>query len=302
MELIWKKLHKKERNEVDLEYKILGNGKKMLVIETGIGSSFYDWYSIVEDLKEDFTVVLYHRCGYGNSQAPKTPRTTKNIAEELNCLLENIGIRDKFILMGHSFEGLCVQHYAKMYPYKLKGVVLLDSTSFNFEQLYMLHTPVMNSLIAIDKMIENNIDSSKKSKEELGQQNRGIISAYENRISDEDMKAVEEFFTSSMLHKTIAEEFQNWNVDSNEIRSITEFPNIPLIVIARDNKVAEKEWIKYNVPEKEAILYESQWRKLQIELSRLSEQGRLVIAENSEHEIYLERPDIVINNLKTLIF
>lgn len=289
-------------NEVDLEYKILGNGKKVLVIETGIGSSFYDWYSIVEDLKEDFTVVLYHRCGYGKSQAPKTPRTTKYIAEELYCLLENIGIRDKFILMGHSFGGLCVQHFAKMYPYKLKGIVLLDSTSFNFEQLYMLHTPVMNSLIAIDKMVESNIDSSKKSKEELKQQNRSIISAYENRISDEDMKAVEEFFTSSMLHKTIAEEFENWHINCNEIRSIPEFPNIPLIVIARDNKVAEKEWIKYNIPGKEAILYEDQWRKLQIELSRLSEQGSLIVAENSEHEVYLDRPDIVINSLKTLIF
>lgn len=288
-------------SEVDLEYKILGNGKTVLVIEMGIGSSFYDWYSIVEDLKENFTVILYHRCGYGKSQDPKTPRTTKNIAEELNCLLGSIGIKDRFILMGHSFGGLCVQHYAKMYPYKLKGIVLLDSTSFNFKQLYMLDIPVMNSLIAIDKMIESNIDSAKKSKEELRRQNRGIISAYENRINDEDMKSVEEFFTSSMLHKTIAEEFQNWHVDSNEIRSITEFPNIPLIVIARDNKAAEKEWVKYNIPEKEAILYESLWRKLQIELSRLSKQGKLIIAENSEHEIYLERADIVVSSLKTLI-
>ncbi|WP_346931090.1 alpha/beta fold hydrolase, partial [Clostridium sp.] len=85
-------------NELDLEYKIIGKDKTVLVIETGIGSSFYDWYSIVEDLKEDFTIVLYHRCGYGKSQDPKTPRTTKNIAEELNYLLDKIGIKDKFIV------------------------------------------------------------------------------------------------------------------------------------------------------------------------------------------------------------
>ncbi|GCD10495.1 alpha/beta hydrolase [Clostridium tagluense] len=287
--------------ELDLEYKIIGKDKTVLVIETGIGSSFYDWYSIVEDLKEDFTIVLYHRCGYGKSQAPKTPRTPKNIAEELNYLLDKIGIKDKFILMGHSFGGLCVQHYAKMYPYKLKGIMLIDSTSFNFKQLYMIDTPVMNSLIAIDKMVESNINSSKKSKEELNQHNRNIISAYENRISDLDMKSVEEFFTSSTLHKTIAEEFQNWDIDSNEIKSIPEFPNIPLIVIARDNKVAERGWVKYTIPEKEAILYENEWRKLQIELSKLSDEGILVIAENSDHEIYLDRPDIVIQYLKTLL-
>ncbi|WP_346931091.1 hypothetical protein, partial [Clostridium sp.] len=204
-------------------------------------------------------------------------------------------------LMGHSFGGLCVQNYAKMYPHKLKGIMLIDSTSFNFKQLYMLDIPVMNSLIAIDKMVESNINSSKKSKEELKLQNRDIISAYENRISDSDMKSVEEFFTSSRLHKTIAEEFQNWDIDSKEIKSIPEFPNIPLIVIARDNKVTEKGWLEYNIPEKEAILYENEWRKLQIELSKLSDKGRLVIAENSDHEVYLDQPDVIIHNLKTLI-
>ncbi len=288
-------------NELSLEYKIIGKEKGVLVIETGIGSSFYDWYSIVEYLKKDFTIILYHRCGYGKSQDPKTSRTTKNIAEELNYLLDKIGIKDKFILVGHSFGGLCVQHYAKMYPYKLKGIMLIDSTSFNFMQLYKLHIPVMKPLIAIDKMVESNINASRKSKEELNQQNRHIISAYENRISDVDMKSVEEFFTSSTLHKTIADEFRNWDISSNEIKSISEFPNIPLIVIARDSKVAEREWVKYSIPDKEATLYENQWRKLQIELSKLSDKGRLVIAENSDHEIYLDRPDVIINNLKTLI-
>ena len=183
----------------------------------------------------------------------------------------------------------------------MKGIMLIDSTSFNFKQLYMLDTPVMNSLIAIDKMVESNVNSSKKSKEELKLQNREIISAYENRISDSDMKLVEEFFASSRLHKTIAEEFQNWDIDSKEIKSIPEFPNIPLIVIARDNKVTERGWVKYNIPENEAILYENEWRKLQIELSKLSDEGRLIIAEDSDHEVYLDRPDVIIHNLKTLI-
>ncbi|MGH4122614.1 MAG: alpha/beta hydrolase [Clostridium sp.] len=287
--------------ELDLEYKIIGKGKTVIVIETGIGSSFYDWYSIVQELKEDFTIVLYHRSGYGKSQAPNTSRTTKNIAEELNYLMEKIAIKDKFILMGHSFGGLCVQQYAKMYPYKLKGIVLIDSTSFNFKQLYMLDTPVMNSLIEINKMVVDNINSSKKSKVELKEENKNIISGYRNRITDLEMKDVEEFFTNPTLHKTIAEEFENWDIDSKEIKGICNFPNIPLIVIARDNKVAERCWVSYDIPENEAILYEAEWRKLQVELSKLSCEGKLIIAENSDHEIYLDRPDIVIQYLKTLL-
>jgi pimeloyl-ACP methyl ester carboxylesterase len=288
-------------NELKLEYKIIGEGNTILVIETGIGGSFYDWYSIAQEIKEDFTVVLYHRAGYGKSKDSNVTRTTRNIASELDNLLERIGIKDKFILMGHSFGGLCVQQYAKMYPAKLKGIILIDSTSFNFKRLYMLNTPVMNSLISIDKMVEHNINSSKKSKDELMKQSEGMISVYKETIAESEMRDVEDFFASSTLYKTMAEEFNNWEVDSNDIKSISDFPKIPLIVIARDNKVAEKYWIKYDIPVNEALLYEAEWRKLQIELSGLTYGGKLIVAKNSDHEVYIDKPEIIIQCLKTLL-
>jgi len=284
--------------ELVLEYKIIGDGKNILIIETGIGGSFYDWYPIIEEIKEDFTVIIYHRAGYGKSEAPITPRTTRNIAEELNCLVEKIGLKDKFLLMGHSFGGLCVQQYAKMYPNKLKGIILIDSTSFNFKQLYMIDIPVMRSLIEIDKMVVNNMNSSKKSKEELRNKNEKMISAYRKCICDSEMNDVEEFFTNPILYKTMAEEFENWERDSKDIKSISDFPNIPLVVIARDNKIAEEYWIKYNIPQQEAVLYETEWRNLQIELSKFSDIGKLIIAESSDHEVYLDRPDVIIQCLR----
>jgi pimeloyl-ACP methyl ester carboxylesterase len=75
-----------EELDLDLEYKIIGEGKTILVIEAGIGGSFYSWYPFISEIKEDFTVILYHRAGYGKSQASNNPRTTRNIAEELNYL------------------------------------------------------------------------------------------------------------------------------------------------------------------------------------------------------------------------
>lgn len=287
-------------NELNLEYKVIGNGRNVLVIETGIGGSIYDWYSIAHEVKEDFTIVLYHRAGYGKSKESNAPRTTRNIASELHNLSERIGIKDKLILMGHSFGGLCVQQYAKMYPNKLNGIILIDSTSFNFKRLYMLNNPVMNSLISISKMIEHNFNSSKKSKDELKKQNERVISTYRNTIPENEMADVEDFFTNPALYKTMAEEFNNWENDSKDIKSIPCFPDIPLTVIARDNKVAENYWIKYDIPESEAILYEAEWRNLQIELSRLSAKGELIIAENSDHEVYLDKPEIIVQCLKTL--
>ena len=55
----------------------------------------------------DFTIIMYHRAGYGSSRISKNPRTTKNISYELNKFIESLGIKEKVTIMGHSFGG-CV--------------------------------------------------------------------------------------------------------------------------------------------------------------------------------------------------
>ncbi|WP_169792873.1 alpha/beta fold hydrolase [Lentibacillus amyloliquefaciens] len=84
-------------------------GETTLVIELGIGGSFYNWHTFVQQIKKDFTVVMYHRFGYGKSGFSDNPRTVEHIAKELDGLIEKLHINDKFVLIGHSFCGLCAQ-------------------------------------------------------------------------------------------------------------------------------------------------------------------------------------------------
>ena len=51
----------------NIEAHIKGDGKQTVVIQTGMTCSFYDWFPIIEKLSEHFTVVSYHRPGYGKS-------------------------------------------------------------------------------------------------------------------------------------------------------------------------------------------------------------------------------------------
>lgn len=284
-----------------LEYQIVGDGETTLIIETGIGGSFYYWYSFIQQIKEDFTVVMYHRAGYGNSPVSNDLRTTKNIAEELHGLINKIGITDKFVLMGHSFGGLCVQQYAKMYPHNIKGILLIDSTSFNFNQLYNLNLPVMNSLISVDKMVDNNINTSKNSKDELQLKFKKLIVEYEKVLPYGEARNFEKFITNPLLFKTIANEFENWKSSSENIKELGEFPNIPLIVIARDQEISVKSFTVHDIPLEEAVLYEDVWRDLQVELSQLSGNGDFVIAEGSDHDVHIDRPDIIIQCLKRFL-
>lgn len=287
-------------NNINFEYRIIGKGNTTLIIETGIGNSFYDWYPLIEEIKDYFKIIVYHRQGYGKSDFPIYERTTRNIASELNTLLRKIGVKEKYILMGHSFGGLCVQQYVKMYPNEIEAVVLLDSTSYNLEQLDNLDTPIINSTNSIDKMINLFIGLSQKSKEELINQNIDMISKYKNYVPNEELQDVIEFFGNPKLYKTVSDEFANWLHDGEDIKSIPVFPDVPLRVIARDKMFTVRNWIKYEIPEEEAIKYEDKWRDLQEELALLSNQGKLIIASDSDHLIYIDRPDIVIDCLKSL--
>ena len=288
-------------DNINYEYKIVGSGNTILVIDVGIGNSFYDLYPLIEKIKDYFTVIIYHRQGYGKSSLPKSSRTTRNIAYELNTMLKEIGIKEKYILMGHSFGGLCVQQYAKMYPNEIKAIVLLDSTSYNLAQLDNLDTPIINSHTSINKMADLFNELSLKSREDLISQNTDMVSKYEKYVGSEELQDVVEFFGNPNLYKTVADEFANWIHDGEDIKSMDTFPDVPLRVIARDKMASVRDWMKYDIPEEEAVRHENKWCELQEELVLLSNQGELIIASGSDHLIYIDRLDIVIECLKSLI-
>jgi pimeloyl-ACP methyl ester carboxylesterase len=277
--------------ENTLEYRVMGEGKQVLVLETGIGNSFYSWLPFVDVIKNDFTIVLYHRSGYGKSGTSPAPRTAANIARELNDLMEHLEI-NRFLLAGHSFGGLCAQAYARMYPEKLDGVLLIDATSHNFQRLYDLNLPVMYSMISLELLIEANEENAGKSRAELEE----WYKERDSELSDEE----EEFLTNPILYQTIAGEFTSWSTSSEEIKSGKPFPDIPLIVIARDEALSAKPYIEYGIPEEEAMLHEKVWRELQVELAQLSVNGELMIAEGSDHEVQKDQPEIVVECLQRL--
>ncbi|RIW32013.1 alpha/beta fold hydrolase [Bacillus salacetis] len=282
---------------MDLEFVVIGEGDTTLIIETGIGNSFYSWLDIAEELKSDFTIVLYHRAGYGKSKVSNEPRHVRAIAEELDLLVRQLDIQKPFVLAGHSFGGLCVQQYTRMFPEKVKGLVLIDSTSPDYYRIYDLDLPVMWSYISEEKMIQSNIQSSKKSSIELETEMEAAIHDAEKTLPKHAFNDYKTFITSPDLFHTIAREFQNWPRDSEIINASGDFPAIPLTVIARDQAVSAQPFIDHGIPQTEAHLHEKVWRELQEELAMLNKTAGLVIAEGSDHEIHKDRPDIIIEIL-----
>ncbi|MCM1991628.1 alpha/beta fold hydrolase [Oceanirhabdus seepicola] len=282
-----------------LEYKIIGDKGPLIVIENGLCCSMYDWHFVVEALKDRARILLYHRAGYGNSEHSNVERTTRNIAIELDNMLEDIRIDEKFIIVGHSFGGLCVQQYVKMYPHKIRGVLLLDSTSPDFEKLYCDKTPMMCEKGSIEATTKGMRESSKKSIEELRE--RFQIEEEQKGLPDDVKSMLEEFYIKPEFYNVTAMEMEKWYEDGKDIKSCGEFPNVPLRVIARDMKISIQFYVNLGMAEEEAVAYESIWRGLQEQYTLLSKDSKFIVAEGSDHMIQLEKPKYVTEAIEELL-
>lgn len=284
-----------------LEYKIWGEGQDIIVFENGLGGPFYDWHFVVEEIKKHARLIGYHRTGCGKSDIAKENRDTRQIAKELNSLLDELGINEKVILVGHSFGGLCVQHFARLYPERVKGVILLDSTSMNFKRLYSQDLPVMDRELAIEKLTNGWLETSKKSREEIEAMSSGELLKERKLFPSLVQEEIIEFEALPNIYYTMAMEMLNWDKSSEDIKSSGDFPNVPLTVIARDIEVSVASFVKYDIPEDEARIYENVWRELIIEQTMLSNDSEFIVAHGSDHCIQLEKPIIVIECIKEML-
>ncbi len=111
---------------------VRGSGSPTIVIEAGMGEPPIEsgsWNAVVEELSKSNRVVLYDRAGLGRSDpAPKLPRTSAEVAADLDALLAKAAIPGPYLLVGHSYGGLHLRMFASRFPDKVAGMVLVDAS------------------------------------------------------------------------------------------------------------------------------------------------------------------------------
>jgi pimeloyl-ACP methyl ester carboxylesterase len=98
----------------------------VVVFEAGIGASSLSWRYVQTEIEPLARVISYDRAGLGWSSASTTPRNAKQVVHELLTMLDNAGVRDPVILVGHSFGGMTSLAAACLHPERFAGLVLVD--------------------------------------------------------------------------------------------------------------------------------------------------------------------------------
>ncbi|WP_370529925.1 alpha/beta hydrolase [Bacillus paranthracis] len=269
-----------------------GSSKQTVVIQTGMTCSFYDWLPIIEKLSQHFTVVSYHRPGYGKSELRNHSRTTLQTTKELHMLLQKLDIHEPIILIGHSYGGLCAQHFAMLYENKLQSLILVDSTSMNLHRLDELHLPISDQTDSDDMWLQKYNTYSKMDVDLLSNELKPMLAGQSRQQI--------EFSTSPSLYKATASELSEWKNCALSLKELYKTLEIPLIVIGRDPQYSITQLTEGSMPKEEAIQLETMWQKLIHEQLQLSIHSQYILAEHAGHGIENDRPDIIIEAVQSV--
>jgi pimeloyl-ACP methyl ester carboxylesterase len=263
-----------------------GAGTPAVILESGFGGEAFQWYLVQPAVAKITRVCSYYRAGFGWSDPSPRPRTSSVIAQELDAVLQKVGIAGPYILVGHSFGGFDVQLYAANHPNQVTGVVLVDSAHPHQEERTGHSRPQIHSSLKTKLKIMSTWVGVPRIFGWCGTAPPAI-----ERIA----QAVEcryQFF------KTAAAEVSAFDESAQEVRRAkTSLANIPLIVISRDaSKLADR----YG---RSAVNPESQkaWQRMQDELATLSSRSDHIVAIGAGHYIQYDRPDVIIDTIQKML-
>lgn len=98
-----------------------------VVLVHGIASSSVTFELLVPRLIDNHRVVAIDLLGFGESPAPKGARyTMEEHVAALSNTIDSLGLKDKFVLVGHSMGSLISARYAAINPNRLSKLVLVS--------------------------------------------------------------------------------------------------------------------------------------------------------------------------------
>jgi pimeloyl-ACP methyl ester carboxylesterase len=248
-----------------LHIRCTGKGSPTVVIDTGIGDTSQRWQSIQAQVVQVTRVCTYDRAGYGKSEPGPQPRHSQRAADELKQLLENAGVREPYVLVGHSLGGLNVQVFADRYPDLVAGLILLDPaplafiTGQAFPELYRMFEQQAAELQQMAEAARQSTDAEAQTK-----------TNYLEAVASEHAALITE--------------------SVSQVAAIASFGNISLVVIGsgKPNPAFGEQ----------AEVFQQFWIEQNRELATKSTNGTFVLAQESSHYLHEDAPELVVDAIR----
>ena len=260
-----------------------GAGSPTVILEAGASSFSIDWALVQPAVSRTNRVCSYDRAGYGWSEPGPYDFRGTDAVMSLRAALAALGEKPPFVLVGQSMGGRFARLFARAYPADVVGMVLVDAE--HEDGLFML---AGGRPVAISSLSDAEFDAAYqppsgpppsmppatlqpahlKLPGDL-QRTRLLLEARwleSMRIAKTDAIVA----TMRSEHTALASLRRLSAAEAHPLK------DLPLIVLTR------------------GLDQNARRLKMQEDLVRLSSNGRQIVVADSDHEIHLFRPDVVI--------
>jgi pimeloyl-ACP methyl ester carboxylesterase len=271
-----------------------------VILEASISASSLSWRLVQDRLGSWARVASYDRAGYGWSPARNTPRTLNNLVAELQRWLAASGLPSPYILVGHSFGGLMLRHYASLHREDVAGLVLVDplepmewcpvrpETAFRLGKGVVLSRrgAMLARLGVVRLALDLLMSGSHAIPKLLAKVSSGKGSSVTDRLVGEVRKMPAEIWPMVKAHWCLPRSFRTMAEYLERLPEACAAPlddsalrDLPLVVISASRSDPE--------------VVEAHQRT-----AALSTKGVHMMAEESGHWVQLDRPDLVIEAIR----
>ena len=262
-------------------------------MEAGAGDFSYDWSFVQTETAKFTRVCTYDRAGYAWSEAGPMPRTMQQIAAELHAGLKKLGIKGKIILVGHSLGGLITRVYARQYPEDVIGMVLVDSSHednqimLNGKTLLLRETSQGRTIPPVQLQMPKTKSLNQPDSNQSSPTAAKLESPFDKLPAD--IQRIRLWAMSQPNYNTARSSEFDYLAEEvalmHDERSKSEYPlgEIPLIVLTRGKNASKTH------------------QKLQADLIRLSRNSKQIIAQNSDHHIQIDEPQLVTEAIRQVL-
>jgi pimeloyl-ACP methyl ester carboxylesterase len=268
-----------------------GEGSPTIILESGIGDDWLIWQAVQPELSTVSRVCSYDRLGLGWSEPTIAPRDATAIAAQLHALLSAAHISGPLLLVGHSGGGLYVRAFAAIYPENVIGLICIDATSTKVFQTipgaaetdsqrrlrhYEAHWRAFKELIGWTRLTDG-----------CGPDVPPPLQHFADLDAAEECRPTYE--TSSLGER---DQMQR---SAEEVADLPCCGRLPTLIISQDPDRNQPGWGPQNMAERHI------WGGLQEQMKSLSSCSRRIIARSSGHHVMIDRPDVIVRNVKAFL-
>jgi pimeloyl-ACP methyl ester carboxylesterase len=263
-------------------------GVPTVIIETGIWDCSQSWQIVQSELAATIRICTYDRAGYGWSDKGTCPRTFDQMVLELKALLEKRGIHPPFIFVGHSLGGPIARYYQSQYPDDVAGMIFVDA--LHKEQ------PALSSIFRVGSKAFSLLAYFGVLR---------LMFKFYPPISSNPQwtSTMQKTYTACHQAKvsTFNTCFDEWDGYDESFKTLRErarsLKDIPVTLISRDPLKPIRPGMSQEAIKKER----DELEKSHQQHGQDSPHARFVIAEKSSHLIQVDRPDIVVDEIRRMV-